>query len=74
MAQVSADRLTDERTGQPYYLARVKVTKEGERKLGERKLVPGMPADVLINTGKRTMLQYILQPARNAIAESMIEQ
>ena len=74
VAQVSADRLTDERTGQPYYLARVKVTKEGERKLGERKLVPGMPADVLINTGKRTMLQYILQPARNAIAESMIEQ
>ncbi|MBK3444153.1 HlyD family type I secretion periplasmic adaptor subunit [Pseudomonas lactis] len=74
VAQVSADRLTDERTGQPYYLARVKVTPEGERKLGDRKLVPGMPADVLINTGERTMLQYLLQPARNAISESMIEQ
>ena len=72
--QVSADRLTDERTGQPYYLARVEVTEAGARKLGDRKLQPGMPADVLINTGKRTMLQYILQPARNAIAESMIEQ
>jgi len=74
VVQVSADRLTDERTGQPYYLARVKVTAEGERKLGDRKLVPGMPADVLINTGERTMLQYLMQPARNAISESMIEQ
>jgi len=74
VTQVSADRLTDEKTGLPYYLARVEVTKEGEHKLGDRKLLPGMPADVLINTGKRTMLQYIMQPARNAIAQSMIEE
>ncbi|MEB0091581.1 HlyD family type I secretion periplasmic adaptor subunit [Pseudomonas sp. CCI1.2] len=74
VTQVSADRLTDERTGQPYYLARVEVTAAGEHKLGDRKLLPGMPADVLINTGKRTMLQYIMQPARNAIAQSMIEE
>ncbi|MCD5995579.1 HlyD family type I secretion periplasmic adaptor subunit [Pseudomonas sp. CDFA 602] len=74
VTQVSADRLTDERTGNPYYLARLRVTEEGEKKLGDRKLVPGMPADALINTGSRTMLQYILQPARNAIAESLIEE
>ncbi len=74
VTQVSADRLTDERTGAPYYLARLRVTEDGERKLGDRKLVPGMPADALINTGSRTMLQYILQPARNAISESMIEE
>ena len=74
VTQVSADRLTDERTGAPYYLARLRVTEEGERKLGDRKLVPGMPADALISTGERTMLQYILQPARNAISESMIEE
>lgn len=74
VTQVSADRLTDERTGAPYYLARLRVTENGEQKLGDRKLVPGMPADALINTGERTMLQYILQPARNAISESMIEE
>ena len=74
VTQVSADRLTDERTGAPYYLARLRVTEDGEKKLGDRKLVPGMPADALINTGERTMLQYILQPARNAISESMIEE
>jgi epimerase transport system membrane fusion protein len=72
--QISADRLTDERTGAPYYLARLRVTADGEKKLGDRKLVPGMPGDAMIVTGSRTMLQYILQPARNAITESMIEE
>ncbi|KFE57155.1 hemolysin secretion protein D [Pseudomonas syringae] len=74
VTQISADRLTDERTGMPYYLARLQVTEDGQRRLGDRKLVPGMPADALISTGERTMLQYILQPARNAISESMIEE
>lgn len=74
VVRISADRLTDERTGMPYYLARIRVTEEGQRKLGDRKLQPGMPADALISTGERTMLQYIIQPARNAIAESMIEE
>lgn len=74
VTQISADRLTDERTGMPYYLARLEVSADGQRRLGDRKLVPGMPADALISTGERTMLQYIMQPARNAISESMIEE
>ncbi len=74
VTQISADRLTDERTGMPYYLARLQVSEDGQRRLGDRKLLPGMPADALISTGERTMLQYILQPARNAISESMIEE
>ena len=74
VSHISADRFTDERTGTPYYLARIRVTEKGEKKLGDKKLQPGMPADVQINTGSRTMLQYILQPARNAITESMIEE
>lgn len=73
---VSGDRLTNEKTGVPYYLARVKVTEDGMKKLDTRdlKLLAGMPAEVLIKTGERTMLQYILQPARNAISQSMIEE
>lgn len=70
---VSADRLINEETGMPYYLARVAMTEEGARALGLLKLQPGMPAEVLINTGKRTMLQYLMQPATNAFARSMIE-
>lgn len=74
VASVSADRLVNEKSGTPYYLARVRVTENGVRTLGERKLVPGMPADVLIITGQRTLLQYLMQPARNALAQSMIEE
>ncbi len=70
---VSADRLINEETGMPYYLARVALTEEGAHALGGLKLQPGMPAEVLINTGKRTMLQYLMQPATNAFARSMIE-
>lgn len=76
VVKISGDRLVNEKTGVPYYLTRIKVTPEGIKKLEARelKLMAGMPADVLIKTGERTLLQYILQPARNAIAQSMIEE
>ena len=74
VTSISADRLTNEKTGQPYYLARVSVTEAGLKKLADRKLLAGMPADVLINTGERSMLQYLMQPAHNAISQSMIEE
>jgi len=74
LVYVSADRITNERDGTPYYLGRVKLTEQGKKDLGHRELVAGMPADVLINTGSRTMLQYLLKPARNAMARSMIEE
>ncbi|MFQ6556299.1 HlyD family type I secretion periplasmic adaptor subunit [Pseudomonas sp. Lb2C1-1] len=74
VSSVSADRMTNEKTGTAYYLARVRVTDAGARTLGERKLLPGMPADVLIITGQRTLLQYLMQPARNALSQSMIEE
>ncbi|WP_038998495.1 MULTISPECIES: HlyD family type I secretion periplasmic adaptor subunit [Pseudomonas] len=74
VSSVSADRLTNEKTGAAYYLARVRVTEKGARTLGERKLLPGMPADVLIITGQRTLLQYLMQPARDVMSQSMIEE
>lgn len=74
LVRISADSLTDERSGDTYYLVRVQVTEDGMKKLGSRKLHPGMPAEVLINAGDRTMLQYLLKPARNMFAESLIEE
>lgn len=74
LTRISADSLTEERTGDQYYLVRVKVSEDGMKKLGNRKLQPGMPAEVLINAGDRTMLQYLLKPARNMFAESLIEE
>ncbi|MDF7795340.1 hemolysin secretion protein D [Pseudomonas syringae] len=74
VTRVSADRLTDPATGDPYYLVRVKLTDEGLKRLEGRKLQPGMPAEVLINAGERTMLEYLMKPARNMFVKSMIEE
>lgn len=74
LTRISADSLADERSGDQYYLVRVKVTEDGMKKLANRKLQPGMPAEVLINAGDRTMLQYLLKPARNMFAQSLIEE
>lgn len=73
VTQISADRLTDPDTGMPYYRTRIEVTDEGMLMLGSLVLVPGMPAEVLIKTGERTLLQYLMQPATNAFARSFIE-
>jgi membrane fusion protein, epimerase transport system len=70
---VSADALTDPNTGMTYYSARVEVTPEGLRDLGDLTLIPGMPADVFITTGSRTLLQYMMKPISSAMARSFIE-
>ena len=73
LVHVSADRLVNPESGLPYYLGRLELTEQGRRTLGDLALVPGMPAEVLINTGARTLLDYLLQPASNALARSLIE-
>jgi len=70
---VSADRFTDEATKIPYYLCRVKLTKEGIRKLGNRNLLPGMPAQVVIKTGERTLMDYLVKPLFDRISISFKE-
>ena len=70
---VSADAMADPNTGMPYYLARVAVNPESLEALGSLTLVPGMPAEVLIASGSRTFLQYVMKPFSNAMARSLIE-
>ena len=62
--QVSADRSVDERSGAPYYKIRVRVTSAGVRQIAAHKLaiVPGMPVDLFVKTGERTMMSYLLKP------------
>lgn len=60
---ISADRLVDEQTHQPYYLARVEVNRDELQRIDPHiELVAGMPAEVLIVTGERTMFEYLFQP------------
>jgi epimerase transport system membrane fusion protein len=70
---VSADRLVDQQTGMPYYLARIEIPDDQIVRLEGQPLVPGMPADVMIVTGERTVLQYLLRPLSDALARSMRE-
>ena len=56
---LSADSLTDEVLGLNYYLARVEVSPEGLEGLGDLSLMPGMPAEVFIATGSRTLFEYL---------------
>jgi len=62
---VSADRLTDQRTGLPYYLARVELHLDGDAPAVG--LHPGMSAEVLIATGGRTLLDYLASPLLRAV-------
>jgi HlyD family type I secretion membrane fusion protein len=60
--QVSADRLTDNRTGNPYYVALVSVDQKDIAAIPNAKLYPGMPATVMIPTVERTALDYVIGP------------
>ena len=70
---ISADRLTDERSGNTYYQAQIELTPESYIKLRGLELVPGMPAEVFINTGERTVFEYLMQPITNSFARAFIE-
>lgn len=72
---VSGDLLTDPGNAHPpYYLARLEVTAEGLKKLGSRQMQPGMPAEVVIKTGQRSMLVYLLNPLLKRVAGAMKEE
>lgn len=58
----------------PHYLGRVRVTPAGLQKLGSRTLQPGMPAQVTIKTGERTLVQYLLKPLIMRLSGSMKEE
>jgi HlyD family type I secretion membrane fusion protein len=60
--QVSADRLTDPKTNNPYYVAFVKVDENELAAMPNIKLYPGMPATVMIPTIQRTAFDYIVGP------------
>ena len=71
---VSPDLIQDSNSNiPPHYLGRVKVTPEGLKILGARVLQPGMPVQVTIKTGERTLVQYLLKPLLMRVAKSMKE-
>lgn len=72
VTNVSADLFHDERNGQPYYQARVALDPDSVAKL-PGPLAPGMQTDVLITTGERTALEYLIDPLGRALSTAMRE-
>lgn len=72
---VSADRSVEERTGNPYYKVRARVTPEGAKLMAQLKLdvQSGMPVEMFVKTGERTMMSYLLKPVFDRAKTSMSE-
>lgn len=63
VVSVSADLKTDQVTGAPYYEVRVMIPDSELVKLGDREIIPGMPIEVFIYSGRsRTTLDYLFEP------------
>ncbi len=62
VSRVSADTATDQRTGQAYYTIRISLPPTEVARLGDVRLIPGMPVEAFVQTGERTMLSYLAKP------------
>jgi len=70
---IGADVLRDEVTRQPYYEMRVSVSASSFPEEVRSRLKPGMPAEVVVSTGERTVLAYLVQPLADAMRIGMRE-
>jgi len=72
---LAADRQVDEADNVPFFQAKIIVPKEELARLDDdQELRPGMPADAIIVTGERTMLEYLLKPLTQSLARSWREE
>ena len=73
VTRVSADVTTDQRTGQSYYTIRVSMPPDEVARLGDNKIIPGMPVEAFVQTGDRTMLSYLMKPLSDQFMRSFRE-
>ncbi len=73
VSRVSPDVTTDQRTGQSYYTIRVSMPPAEIARLGDVRLIPGMPAEAFVQTGDRTMLSYLMKPLNDQLMRAFKE-
>jgi HlyD family secretion protein len=73
VTRVSPDVTTDQRTGQSYYTIRVSMPPAEVARLGEVRLIPGMPVEAFVQTGDRTMLSYLIKPLSDQLMRAFRE-
>ncbi|RZI43632.1 HlyD family type I secretion periplasmic adaptor subunit [Herbaspirillum sp. HC18] len=74
VTQISADRLVDEKSGIPYYKLKAQVTPEGKKLLKDHQVRAGMPVEVFVKTGERSMMSYLLKPIFDRAKTSLSEE
>jgi HlyD family secretion protein len=73
ITRVSADTTTDQRTGQSYYTIRASLPPDAAAKLGEVRLMPGMPVEAFVQTGDRTVISYLMKPLQDQFMRAFRE-
>lgn len=75
VVHLSADKFTDSTTGEEYFEVKIELTPKGIKQMQDDSipLLPGMPVEVLIKTGQRTLLGYFTTPFQNMFARSLNE-
>jgi membrane fusion protein, type I secretion system len=73
VTRISADTSTDQRTGQNYYTLRISLPPDQIERLGDVKLLPGMPVEAFVQTGDRTMLSYLMKPLHDQFVRAFRE-
>ena len=73
VSYVSADTSHDQQTNASYFSVRVMLPEDERRRLAGLQLVSGMPAEVFMQTGSRTMLSYLLKPITDQLQRAFVE-
>jgi HlyD family secretion protein len=73
VTRISADTSTDQRTGQSYYTVRIAMAADQVERLGDVKLLPGMPVEAFVQTGERTMFSYLMKPLHDQFVRAFRE-
>ena len=73
VTRVSPDVTTDQRTGQSYYTIRISMAPEEVARLGDVKLIPGMPVEAFVQTGDRTLISYLIKPLNDQLMRAFRE-
>jgi membrane fusion protein, type I secretion system len=73
VTRVSPDVTTDQRTGQSYYTIRISMPPEEVARLGDVKLIPGMPVEAFVQTGERTLISYLIKPLSDQLMRAFRE-
>jgi protease secretion system membrane fusion protein len=71
---ISADQMVDEKTGVPYYVLRSSVSDQAMEKLNGLVIKPGMPAEMFVRTGERSLLNYLFKPLLDRAGSALTEE